>query len=292
MTLNRVTIIIPSTCADERCETLRRAVKSLSVQDVGCPSILIVANGPRVNVALLKEIASQPQIKVLRLAEGSVARAQAMGRAHVFTSYFGFLDDDDEYSPDALRLRLNALEGDPEAAACATDGYDFTDGIDQIRETISPEAQQDPLRGLLRGNWLASCGGLFRSHLVPESFFDGVTQYFEWTLLAYKLASSRRVVLLNTPTYRLYASAGSLSRSENYRLAEPEVLKKICLLDLPSDVRRAVRQRVGRAYHSLSGHFFRKGQLHDAWGFHARSLLQPDGWRYASYTARLLKFWA
>lgn len=292
MMLSRVTVIIPSVCADERCETLKRAVRSLLTQDIGCPSILVVANGPRVNADFLKDIASYPQVEVLRLAEGSLPRAIALGRSHVATPYFGFLDDDDEYLPYALRLRLQALEGDLTAAVCATDGYNFVDGSDHLIETIYPETLEDPLRGLLKANWLASCSGLYRSDLVPARFFDGVTKYYEWTLLAYKLAVSQRVLLLNTPTYRLYVSSGSLSRSEAYRLAEPEVLKKICLLDLPTDVQRALRQRVGRAYHSLSSHFLREGRLREAWRFHARSLIQPDGWRYIPYTAHLLKVWA
>lgn len=291
MTESLVTIIIPSICADERCETLRRAVKSLVMQDIGCPSILVVANGPRVKDSVVRDVASHPRITVLRIPEGSVARAQAVGRAHVSTPYFGFLDDDDEYLPGALGVRLRTLEDNVDVAACATDGYEIVDGTDYIRETISAASQQDPLRGLLIGNWLASCGGLFRSDLVPEHFFDGETRYFEWTLLAYKLALSRRVLLLTTPTYRLYPSKGSVSRSEAYRLAEPEVLKKIGLLDLPNDVKCAIRKRVGGAYHSISGHLHRDGRLLEAWGFHVRSLLQPEGWRYVPYTAHLLKFW-
>jgi glycosyltransferase involved in cell wall biosynthesis len=290
MIQNDVTIIIPTACVDERYEALKRAVKSLSTQDVGCPCILLVANGPRVNGLILEEIGAYPRVKVLRLSEGSLPRAIAVGRTHVTTPFFGYLDDDDEYLPNALSVRLQVLEGNLQAAACATDGYEYSDGKDRLRETVFPEFYLDPLRGLLHANWLASCGALFRSDLVPVEFFDGVTRYFEWTLLAYKLAVSRQVALVNTPTYRLHVSSGSLSRSDAYRLAEPEVLKKISLMNLPNDVRRAVRRRIGAAYHSLSGHFYREGQMRQAWEFHVHSLLQSGGWRYAPYTARLLKF--
>jgi Glycosyl transferase family 2 len=284
-----VTIIIPTACVDERYETIKRAISSLSMQESGCPSILVVANGPRVSDRILDEIATYPHVKIVRIAEGSLPRAIAVGRSHVTTPFFGYLDDDDEYLPHALTVRLRALEGNLRAAVCATDGYIQADGADRLIETIYPESPDDPLRGLLRANWLASCAGLFRTDLVPESLFDGVTRYYEWTLLAYKLAISRQVVLLPLPTYRLHVSSGSLSRSDAYRLAEPEVLKKIYLLNLPNDMKRAIGQRIGAAYHTLSGHFHRLGQPRKAWEFHMRSLLQPSGWRYASYTARLLK---
>lgn len=283
-----VTVIIPTICSDERHDTLRRAVKSLSTQDIGCPSILVVANGPRVNAAILQEIASHPKVHALRLAEGSLPHALAFGRSHVATAYFGFLDDDDEYLPDALRVRLQALEGDSAAAVCATNGYHFIDGRDQLREAFTPEAQQDPLRGLLRANWLASCGGLFRSDLVQESFFDGAIKYFEWTLLAYKLAASRRVVLVNTPTYRLYESSDSLSRSAAYKLAEPGFIEKIIAFDLPEDVRQALARHLSQAHHAISSYHLRRGEIRNAWAAHLRSLRQPGGLRYLTYTLKLL----
>jgi glycosyltransferase involved in cell wall biosynthesis len=283
-----VTVIIPTTCSDERDDGLRRAVRSLATQDIGCPSILIVANGPRVNSAILQEIASHPQVNVVRLAEGSLPRALAFGRSRVATPYFGFLDDDDEYLPNALRIRLQALEGDSAAATCATNGYDFIDGRDHMREDISSEAQHDPLRGLLRANWLASCGGLFRSDFVQESFFDNSTKYFEWTLLAYKLATSRRVVLLTTPTYRLHESPDSLSQSEAYRLSEPRLIETLLAFDLPEDVRQELEKRVSKAQHAISDYYLHRGELRNAWIAHLRSLRQPGGLRYLTYTRKLL----
>ena len=48
-------------------------------------------------------------------------------------------------------------------------------------------AATDPLRALVIENWLASCGGLFRSDRVSIDYFDGVTRHYEWTFLAYSL---------------------------------------------------------------------------------------------------------
>lgn len=284
----QITVIIPTTCDRERERTLYRAIASLQSQTVGLPSIAVIANGPRVNDDVLRAINSLPGVQTWCLEEGSLPRAIAFGRAQVTTPYFGFLDDDDEYLPDALRLRLRALESRADAALCATDGYDCIDGKDRIRETVLPGAPEDPLRGLLKANWLASCGGLFRADLVPEGYFDGQTKYYEWTMLAYKLAATRKVLLLDTPTYRLHISTGSLSRSEAYRLAEPQVLAKLCQLNLPRDVRMELQRRVGRAYHGLASYFLRAGRVREAWKYHAHSLVQSGGWRNFPYTAKLL----
>src|SRR5262249_39220407 len=85
-----------------------------------------------------------------------------------------------------------------------------------------------------------------------------------------------------------YESPVSLSKSEAYRLAVPEVLKKITTLDLPEDVHRALLHRVGRAYHNVSSYFLQQGRIGDAWAAHWRSLAWPGGLRYLGYTLRLL----
>lgn len=288
----QITIVIPTTCDPVRESALVRALASLQNQTMGVPSIVVVANGPHVDERVLQRIGAMPGVQVRRIEAGSAPRAIALGRHGVTTPYFGFLDDDDEYLPDALSVRFQALERDADAAVCATDGYDFAGGEDRLREAISAEAQRDPLRGLLQANWLASCGGLFRSALVSAHYFDGETRFYEWTLLAYQLAASTKILLLNTPTFRLHPSLGSLSRSEAYRLAEPDVLRKICRLNLPEDVQHALRRRLGTSYHSIARYFGQTGRRRYAWRYHGRSLIQPGGWRYALYSVKLFKFWA
>jgi hypothetical protein len=189
-------------------------------------------------------------------------------------------------------VRLQALENDADASAAVTDGFERRDNVDRPRAVLPAIRSTDPLRALLTANWLASCGGLFRSAMITQDYFDGVTPYFEWTLIAFKIAATNRVLLLNSPTYRLHDSPQSLSKSEAYRLSEPEVLRKILGMELPEDVRSALRHRLGRSYHSLSTYCLQQHRLREAWRFHARSMFQPGGWRYASFTARLLAAWA
>ena len=147
------------------------------------------------------------------MAEGSLPAALRHGRSLVDTPFFGFLDDDDEYLPDAIAIRLAAFASDAAIDAVATNGFTNIGGVDRVRHEHPDAAATDPLRALLRENWLASCGGLFRTDRVTVDFFDGVTRHYEWTVLGFKLAASRRVLYVDKPTFRVYDSPGSLSKS-------------------------------------------------------------------------------
>jgi hypothetical protein len=283
-----VTVVIPTICSQARAEGLVRAVESLCRQTAGVPSILVVANGPQVCTGLLDDLVRRYGVTARVIAEGNLPRAMREGRMEVATPFFGFLDDDDEYLPPALAMRLAALRENANAAAAVTDGYYVENGREEPRGVATLEAAKDPLRALPVRNWLASCGGLFRSELVTTEFFDGVTRYLEWTVIAYKIALRYPVVLLPAPGYRIHSLPESLSKSDAYLDALPFVLGAIAGLALPVDVRNAVLRRRGEAYHSISSRSLRERRLGEAWRAHLRSLGAPGGTRYLTYTARLL----
>jgi hypothetical protein len=252
----------------------------------GC--VLVVANGPRVDERALRAIEEMPRTRVARLAEGNVARAQHFGRTQVRTPFFSFLDDDDEYLPGAIETRARILHDDPKVDVVATNGY--TEMRDGEHPLVShPDCVgADPLRALIEVNWLCSCAGMFRASRVPETFFDGETRYFEWTLIAYRIAATRRVRFLDAFTYRIHSSQGSASKSTAYFAALPGVLEAIASLDLPADVRRAVRARIGHAEHVLSAHYLETGNWQLAVRHHLRSLVRRGGLRFLPYSRRLL----
>lgn len=285
------TIIIPSTCESRRAWMLDRALRSLLVRRRP-PRILVVANGSRVDRSVTDAAARYPGVSVVFQQEGSLPAAMRYGRSLVATPFFGFLDDDDEYLPDALDIRVAGMAADPSIDVVATNGYTSMDGVDRIRHEHPEGAIADPLRALIRENWLASCGGLYRSARVQVDFFDGVTRNYEWTVLAYKLAAARRVVYLDKPTFRVYDSPGSLSKSREFWTAEPDVLQGILAFpDLPADLRHALRRKIGRAHHGLSSMYLASGDRRSAMKHHLASLAAPGGLSFLLYTRRLLPFW-
>ena len=76
----------------------------------GCKiRLIVIVNGAAFDEPLLEEMSSDHRLEVHYLAEANVAAAQRFGRSLVETPYFAFLDDDDEYLPNALRLRLQPM---------------------------------------------------------------------------------------------------------------------------------------------------------------------------------------
>ena len=284
-----VTVIIPSTCERARRTLLLRAIGSVRHQLADKHTrILVVANGPQVDEEVLETIRHIDGVDAIRLVEASVAAAQRWGREMVATPFFGFLDDDDEYLPDAISIRVAAFAADPQADVVVTNGYDRLGAADVLRIRYPDEVRKDPLRALIRENWLASCGGLFRSATIGPEYFDGKTRYFEWTSRAFRLALERRVIFVDHPTFRIYPTNGSASTSNAYREAEPLVLKEILDLNLPDDLRRAVEEKLGRAYHGLSGHHLSLGNWRAAVANHFASLRYPGGRRYLSFSAKVI----
>jgi hypothetical protein len=124
---------------------------------------------------------------------------------------------------------------------------------------------------------------------VLASDIDPELYYLEWTFLAFKLASTRRMVFVDEPTFCIYSTAGSLSKSEAYLLAEPVVLRKILALNLPKSVSLPLQFKLGRVHHNLAEYARRTGQLKLAWRHHIASLFFPGGQSYLTYTRYLLK---
>lgn len=287
-----VTIIIPSTCEARRSDSLFRAVSSLLAQNDHVPRILVVANGSRIDPAVVARIGAMENVAIEYQTEGSLPNAMRYGRSRVATGYFGFLDDDDEYLPGAIQLRLTVIQTDPAVDAVVTNGYECVNGVDRRRVEFPDRVIADPLRALLSENWLASCGGLFRTERVSLDYFDGVTRYYEWTLIAYKLAATNKIRYVDEVTFRVHDSPASLSKSRAFREAEAGVLTSIFSMDLPLDVRRAIRAKIGRVHHGLAAMYRAEGNLKLALKHHWHSLGMPGGWAYLAYSRKLLPFWS
>lgn len=278
------------TLADRgRRESLLRALDSLRAASVHPVRILVVVNGNRFDPEVVADLSAMPDVLVHQVERGSLPYAIEVGRSLVESPFFCFLDDDDEYLPGTIDRRLGMLDADPSLDLVISNGQRF-DGCSESQALGDlGHVPDDPMRALLDGNWLASCGGLFRSETVGPEIFQDVNPYTEWSWIAFRLArAGKRLKVLEAPGFRIHETAGSASKSEAYRTAFLPLYERMLETGLPSGLRRIVRARISDTLHTLSDQERSRGNTRAAWRLHLASLASLYGLRYLPYTRRLL----
>jgi glycosyltransferase involved in cell wall biosynthesis len=285
-----VTVIVPTLATHERANSLLRALDSLATTDEQ-PTIhvIVVVNGNRYHAPLLEAL-EQSKVELLRIPQASLPAAILAGRKAVTSRYFCFLDDDDLYLPEAIPLRMAAIETPPAADLVVTNGLRRSSTREEAAMHRLGSVEADPQLALFHENWLASCGALFRSESVPVSFFEDPHAYLEWTWLAFRLTCANcRVRVLDVPTFVINDTPGSASKSATYVESHVSLYQRMLKLGDRQDVRKIVQRRLAAAHHALSGQQLRAFHLGPAWANHLRSLACRGGWRYIGYSHRLFR---
>ena len=279
-----ISVIIPTRLDHARHAALHRALSSIRAQQ-GVPArIIIVANGPQIDRPLMAALATQADVQMLHLPAPGLKAAQLAGRDAVTTPFFCFLDDDDEYLPGALTSRIAPMLADPSIDAVVGRGFRIEEGQQRPSGRAS---DADPLDELTRHNWLTSCGAVYRSARVGREFFIRMPRYFEWTWLAFDLCLTRRLHFIDHRGHLIHDTPGSLSKSTAYHRSHSSSVARLLTLDLPQRIRQQLRIQQGRALHDLAEHYRQQRAWRPAWGAHLKSLMQPQGFRFAAYTRKL-----
>ncbi len=285
----QVTAIVPSLLTPERAPLLQRAIDSLLEQAGVAVLPIIVVNGDRFDAAQLDLLRRRSDIRLHVIPEASVTTARRVGRELVETEFFCFLDDDDEYLPGALAARLAPMLANKDVCVTVGNGYRnrggrMVPGIDNF-----PSGVEEALKRLAKGNWLASCAGLFRSSSVGADYFSEPLAHHEWTYLAFRLTLTRRIAFVPDMTYVIHETPGSASRSVEHQMATADVMRKVLALELDPATRRVVKRRYGAALHACADLYRTAGRPAKAWACHVASLREPGGLRaYSLYTRKLL----
>ena len=96
-----------------------------------------------------------------------------------------------------------------------------------------------------------------------------------------RLALRLRITFVTRPTFVYsFDTPGSLSKSRAYCLGGPSAIARMLELELPADVRAALRARLAGDLHSAASIELEDGNYRAAWRWHFKSLTQPSGWRY------------
>ncbi|HEX6986244.1 MAG TPA: glycosyltransferase family 2 protein [Planctomycetaceae bacterium] len=301
-----VSIIIPTCCDAPRADALRAAVRSCLAQTHRPIEVVVAANGDRVDERLLAELAASPIIRTSRVPNASQRDAMVAGRKVAAGAFFCFLDDDDELLPDSIEVRLRALRERPGVEAVTGNGV-FRCAL-RDREVIDPEvfSPDDLFGSLLRQNWNASCGTLFRSSAFGSEFFDedyrharygagrwlpqGVADRgFSWTFATAKLSLHHSVEVIRQPTYVVHVTEGSTSQSLGAVMRAVAIWYAILGLRPPRRYLGALNEKLAKAHHRVSAVSLSAGDLRSAWQHHLASLKQsPRALAYLTYTRHLV----
>jgi glycosyltransferase involved in cell wall biosynthesis len=284
-----VTVVIPTRAMPKRIPMLQRAVASvLDQQDVAARAIVIV-NGAPDDLGVRLALGADPRITLLIRQDADLPAALRAGARSVETPWFATLDDDDILLPGALKVRHSALERHPDRAVVVTNGIRRSSTGDVVHVQDSREIAADPLRAMLRHNWMLPGSWLCR--VTPETrvLFDGMPRYLECTYLGIRFAALG-MVWIDTPTMVYHVGTPfSESQSRAYVEGQSEALRKILELELPPYARRALRRRITAAHHRSANLALRAGSMPEAWRWHLATLREPSGWRYLPFMRHILR---
>ncbi|WP_426173155.1 glycosyltransferase [Massilia sp. TWR1-2-2] len=285
-----ITTIVATLCDPFRRDFLLRAIESIHQASERPVRILVVVNGQSFDKDLLALLTEREDIEVVQIAEGSLTKAHIAGRRLVDTEFFSFLDDDDEYLPGALDLRLGLIETRNGADVVVTNGFACRAGEDRLMYTRMAGVDAQPLNELFEENWLNSGNHLFRTASVPSRYFEDPHPYMEWTWLAFRMAfEGKKIVGTDVPTFRINDTPGSLSKSVTFISSNISLYRRMLALKPQRKIVSVIGKRLCNAWHDVSVFELSAGNRAKAVSAHIRSLTShPSGLRFLSYTRRLL----
>jgi hypothetical protein len=228
---------------------------------------------------------------VIQIVEGSQSNAQLVGRRAATTEFFSFLDDDDEYLPGALDIRLAALEDSPSSSVVVTNGFVEVNGREVELYSRTRVVSENPFVELFRENWLHNCNHLFRSALVPACFFENAPPVLEWTWLAFRLCmAGKKIVTCTDPTFRYNDTPGSLSKSADFLAARVEIYDRMIAVGPPGNIERMIWRGASSAWHEIAVQELGRGRRLSAVRAHLRSMsCHRSGIKYASFSRHLFR---
>ncbi|MEL1263996.1 glycosyltransferase family 2 protein [Pseudoxanthomonas putridarboris] len=163
----RVSVVMPAYNAAETLEASMQSVLGQSHADV---ELLVVDDGSRDRSREIVEEVSRRDRRVTGIAltaNGGVSTARNTGIEAASGEYVAFLDSDDRWHPDKLRIQLEAMRG--AGAQVGYTAYQRVDGDDRVLSTVHPPASVD-YAGMLKGNCIGNLTGLYARALGEVRF--------------------------------------------------------------------------------------------------------------------------
>lgn len=280
----RVEVIIATTAEPKRADSLLKAINSIFKQKSISARPLVVVNGSRCDKNLCAHLESMQNIKLIYDPKPSAPNAHRVGRMAVTAEYFGFLDDDDLFLPNALEAAVNELDARKDISLYISNGYRSSPaGMDLMFTSLHPFSD-NPAESILANNWMASCAGIFRSDDVGVTYFEDYSDYMEWTVVGFKIAQRLNIFFSDEPRYVINVTEGSVSQTEKYVLGCVHALAKIEKYAQNAKLKKLIKRKYSSALHDAAELLLNNGKVKEAFRFHLKSLFVGGGIRYMTFT--------
>jgi len=267
----RFSVIIP---AYNAAATVSRAIDSVRAQSSPAHEIIVVDDGSSDETALVAG-RYHDAVKVIRQVNCGVAAARNAGARAASGDWLAFLDADDWYSPDRLKLHAEWIETDP-MLAFLTGDYEYRDAAGALLGTSL--MQHDAGRMMIakaEGRprvvmdqpeeieaYVADHFGDTHTLSVPRATFIDLGGYpvgfkvcEDVHMLVRLVARSRRIGVVCQSLGAYVIHGGSATRRDPVAAQQENVRTLLDLVrhadSFPLPVRRGVRQRIRQARYNL-----------------------------------------
>lgn len=213
-----ISVIIPA----YNCEkTILATVESVQKQNFSDFEIIVINDGSTDKTLERLDSITDKRVKIFSYQNAGVCAARNRGIFHAKGDYIAFVDADDLWTPDKLKLQLAALKENPEAGVAYSWTYYFMDGQEdvlfpgnQVYYTGNVYAQ------LLVNNFLANGSNpLIRKKAIESvgEFDPACTPCEDWDLYL-RLAGRWSFVVV--PKHQILYRQSSSSASSNLNAIE------------------------------------------------------------------------
>lgn len=304
----RFSVVIP---AFNAAATLAHAIESVRAQSWPAHEIIVVDDGSTDATA---EVAHQfADVRLIRQANSGVSVARNAGAAAASGDWLAFLDADDSYAPDRLRLHAEWIAEDPT--------LDFLTGDYEYRDAAGTLLGTSMVQHVAGRAMLAKAGGATRvvmdrpdeiAAFVADHFGDTHTLSVPRTrfielggyptgfkvcedvhFLARLVAHGHRIGVI-CQSLGVYVIHGASATRRDPVAAQRENVRT--LIDLsrravrfPAPVRQGIAQRLASARYNLACALSRQGERGAAIRAVAPSLHERPGWQSVRTLLSILK---